>query len=456
MSDKPTLLVIDDEKNIREGLRAGLKMEGFDVVTAEDGEEGLSKCKTILPDAVILDLRMPKLGGLEFLKHSTASFPEIPVIVLTGHGDLDDAVESMRRGAYDFLSKPINIEKLVLVIQRAIQETARKTRQEQLEEMVEDKYRFDNIIGNSKAFHRVLQVVRQVAPTDATVLITGESGTGKEVIANALHTNSRRSKGPFIKVHCAALPETLLESELFGHEKGAFTGAMARKRGRFELADGGTIFLDEIGEISPSVQVKLLRVLQEQEFERLGGEETLKVNLRIIAATNKDLQKQVKEGLFREDLFYRLNIVNLHLPPLRERPEDIPLFVKEFIEKFSQKHGKKIRSIEPKALKLLESHRWPGNVRELQNLIEKLVVLSDGETITEAMIPFSGGGENRRKLEIDIGTSLDEIEKQAILATLDSTSGNKSRASRILGIGRKTLLRKLEEYGMKSDDSEED
>lgn len=445
------ILVVDDEKNIREGLRSALKMEGFDVITSEDGLDGLEKLTAIGADAVILDLKMPKLGGMEFLKRAHAIGNTAPVIILTGHGDVDDAVEAMKCGVYDFLTKPVNVDKLILVLKRAIEETERLARQNQLEELVDEKYNLNNIIGNSKGFQKIIQIVKQVAPTDASVLITGESGTGKEVIANAIQTNSKRAKGPFIKVHCAALPESLLESELFGHEKGSFTGAIGRKRGRFELSDNGTIFLDEIGEISSSVQVKLLRVLQEQEFERVGGEETIKVNLRIITATNKDLKKLVIEGKFREDLFYRLNIVNIIIPPLRERKDDVPLFADYFIQHFSKKHGKSIKSIQPKAMKFLENYRWPGNVRELQNLLENLVVLSQGNSISEDAIPeYIKGNMASDNFTIETGTPLDEIEKKAIIATLDYTNWNKSKASKILNIGRKTLLRKLDEYGMSS------
>lgn len=454
---KPTVLVIDDEKNIREGLRSGLKMEGYDVIASEDGEDGLEKLKTLGADAVILDLKMPKLGGMEFLQQARSIENQTPVIILTGHGGVDEAVDAMKRGAYDFLTKPVNIDKLVLILKRAIDETALRERSVQLEEMVEEKFRFSNIVGNSKTFQKVLQVVKQVAPTDASVLITGESGTGKEVIANSIHANSKRAKNPLIKVHCAALPETLLESELFGHEKGAFTGAIARKKGRFELADGGTIFLDEIGEISQKVQVKLLRVLQEQEFDRVGGEETIKVNIRVITATNRDLKKLVDEGKFREDLFYRLNIVNIRIPSLRERREDIPVFVSYFIGHFCSKHGKKPMTMQPKAVKAMENYNWPGNVRELQNLIENLVVLNPGDTITLDMLPaYVQGGADRTSLHIDIGLTMNEIEKKAILSTLEFTNGNKSRAAKVLDIGRKTLLRKLDEYGMAPKDGETD
>ncbi len=457
--DKPVVLVIDDEKNIREALRMGLKMEAFDVITAEDGQDGLDKLTTLGADAVILDLRMPKIGGLEFLQRVQGQQPGTPVIVLTGHGGLDDAVESMKRGAYDFMTKPVNIDKLVLVLHRALDEQKRRLRQEQLEEMVDARYQFDNIIGNSPALGRVLDMVRQVAPTDASVLITGQSGTGKEVIASAIHRNSPRRDGPFIKVHCAALPDTLLESELFGHEKGAFTGAVARKKGRFELADGGTILLDEIGEISQVTQVKLLRVLQEREFERLGGEETISVNLRVIAATNKDLKAEVEAGRFREDLYYRLNVVHIPMPSLAERREDIILLAQHFLQDFNRKHTRNVRTFAKAALARLESYSWPGNIRELQNVIENLVVFSQGDSIElDSLPPAIRDYQGDSKLQLDVGQSLADIEKQAILATLSSVNGNKSKAARVLSIGRKTLLRKLEEYGLGtgSESDEED
>ncbi len=453
--EKPLVLVIDDEKNIREALKNGLRMEGFDVYASEDGADGFEKLKTIGADAVVLDLKMPRLGGMDFLKEAHNAGIEAPILILTGHGGVDEAVETMKRGAYDFLTKPVNLDKLSLLLRRSIDEFRIKLREKELEEMLDEKYSFENIIGNSRAFMKVLQTVRQVAPTDASVLITGESGTGKEIIANSIHINSKRSGNPFIKVHCAALPESLLESELFGHEKGAFTGAIARKKGRFELSNGGTIFLDEIGDISLNMQVKLLRVLQEQEFERVGGEETIKVNIRLITATNKNLKKLLEEGKFREDLFYRLNIVNIMLPPLRSRTGDIPLFCDHFIKYYSHKHDRNVTGLSPRALKFLESYSWPGNVRELQNLIENMVVLCKTDLLTEEMLPdYITGSTVRKNITIEIGTDLEEIEKNAILATLDFTGWNKSQAAKVLKIGRKTLLRKLEQYGVDTGEKE--
>ncbi|OHD55233.1 MAG: transcriptional regulator [Spirochaetes bacterium GWF1_51_8] len=456
---KPTILVIDDEKNIREALRQYLTMEGFDVQAAEDGADGLNKFQTLLPDAVILDLRMPKIGGMEFLTKAFAAKEHVPIIVLTGHGGVDEAVECMKRGAYDFFTKPPEMDKLILVLRRALDESGRRERQNDLELMIDERFRFDNIIGNSAPLKKVLDTVRQIAPTDATVLVSGESGTGKELIASAIHNNSRRSKGPFVKVHCAALSETLLESELFGHEKGSFTGAIARKRGRFELADGGTIFLDEIGDISAATQVKLLRVLQEHEFERVGGEETLRIDIRVIAATNRDLHAEVNAGRFREDLYYRLNVINLRIPSLKERKEDIGMLASHFIKIYSKKHDKSITGISPKALKLLEAYDWRGNIRELQNLIENTVVLSKANEIQPESLPSNiRNYQGKKDILIEIGAPLSEIERRAILVTLESADGNKSLAARILKIGRKTLLRKLEEYGMKvsGDEGEKD
>lgn len=443
------ILVIDDEKNIREALRQGLTMEGFDVMASEDGEDGLKKFQTIGADAVVLDLKMPKLNGMEFLKRAHAIDPDIPILILTGHGGVDDAVEAMRQGAYDFFTKDTPLDKLIITLTRAIEEHRRKHREEQLMDMIDDRFKYDNIIGNSPPVRDVLKIVGQVAPTNASVLITGESGTGKELIAGAIHSNSNRKNGPFIKVHCAALTETLLESELFGHEKGAFTGAIARKRGRFELADGGTIFLDEIGEISQAVQVKLLRVLQEHSFERVGGEDTLDVDIRIIAATNKDLKQEVENGNFRQDLYFRLNVVHIDIPPLRIRTGDISLLSNYFLKVFTERHGKKVDTISNKAMKLLENYDWPGNIRELQNVIENAVVLSTAPVIEPENLPtYIRNYQGTTHLQIEIGMSMAEIERHAVLATLDSVGWNKSEAARVLKIGRKTLLRKLDEYGI--------
>lgn len=455
MTQKDRVLIVDDEKNIREALRLAFEMEGFDVMAAVDGADGLEKFEAIGADLVVLDLKMPKLGGMEFLKRAHALSPDVPIIILTGHGGVDEAVEAMRRGAFDFMTKPVHLDKLILVAKHAIEDKKMKSREEELLARLDERYNFKNIIGNSDEMKSVLDTVRQVAPTDATVLISGESGTGKEAIAAALHQNSKRKNASFVKVHCAALSESLLESELFGHEKGAFTGAQSRKKGRFELADGGSIFLDEIGEISPAVQVKLLRVLQEREFERVGGEETVQVDVRLITATNRNLEQEVAEGRFREDLFYRLNVVNLHLPPLRERAGDVTLLAQHFLRDFSARYEKEVKGFSAKSLKLLESYNWPGNVRELMNTVEKCVVLSSAEVIEADMLPdsirnFTGTGE----VKLEVGTTLAGAEKRLILSTLDAVGWNKSEAARVLGIGRKTLLRKLDEWGVGSQQAE--
>lgn len=381
------VLIIDDEDNIRSGLMLSLKSEGFDAQGAASGVEALDKINLFLPDLIVSDIKMPGLNGLELLEQVKIKHPNIPVIMLTGHAGLDDAVTAMKLGAYDFLTKPVHLDKLILLIQRAIAQTDQHQQLQNLSEQLEKHKDMENIIGSSGSIKKLQEMIRQIAPTDATVLLQGESGVGKEIFASAIHQNSMRSLGPFVKVHCGALPENLLESELFGHEKGAFTGATARRKGRFELANGGTIFLDEIGDISPAVQIKLLRVLQEREFERVGGEETIKTDIRIISATNKNLKQAVQDKIFREDLYYRLNVVELAIPPLRERKEDIPLLADFFLKNFSNKYNKQIKSFETEAMKKLLIYAWPGNIRELQNSIETAVVLSKDQEISVDVLP---------------------------------------------------------------------
>ena len=385
MKDK--LLIIDDEKNIREGLQRALTLDGYDVMLASDGREALDRIEEGDIDLVITDLKMPRLSGEELMKDALENYPYLPIIILTGHGTIENAVEAMRNGAYDFITKPLNIDKLSLIVKRALENSSLKRQNRELLNQLKKKYSFENIIGKSAAMKKVFETVELVAPSRANVLIYGESGTGKEMIADAIHHNSPRRDKPYVKVHCAALPETLLESELFGHEKGAFTGAIMRKRGRFELASLGTIFLDEIGEISLKTQVKLLRVIQEREFERVGGEHPVKVDVRIISATNKNLKEEIERGNFREDLYYRLDVVSIHVPPLRDKKDDIPLMVHKFIEDFSRENNKEIEGITNGALKSLMSYKWPGNVRELRNVIESIVVLTKSKVITEQDLP---------------------------------------------------------------------
>jgi DNA-binding NtrC family response regulator len=452
---KFTVLVVDDERNIRTGLKAALEMDGYEVLLAADGKEGLDLALHADVDLVITDLRMDGLSGEELLRRVTAEAPGIPVIVLTGHGTVESAVEAMRSGAYDFLTKPLNLDRLSLLVKRALKNRELVLQNRELEREMEGRKSFEHIIGKSPAMLKVFEVVRRVAPTKASVLITGESGVGKELIANALHNLSPRKDNPFIKVHCAALAETLLESELFGHEKGSFTGAASRKKGRFELAHSGTIFLDEIGEIDQSVQIKILRVLQEKKFERVGGEETLEVDVRVVTATNRDLEKEIAEGRFREDLFYRLNVVRVHVPPLRERKDDLALMISAFIREFAQENGKAIEGIDPKARQALYAYDWPGNVRQLRNCMESAVVLSSGPLITlDDLPPSIRPGSEAPVVAIPVGSTLADAEREVILQTLASCAGNKSKASEVLGIGRKTLHRKLDEYGVRDGEGE--
>jgi DNA-binding NtrC family response regulator len=454
---KFTILVIDDEKNIREGLGAALELDGYSVILAADGTEGLDIALHSDIDLVITDLRMPGVSGEEVLRRVTSETPGIPVIVLTGHGTVESAVDAMRSGAYDFLTKPLNLDRLSLLVKRALQNRELVLQQRELLREIEGRKSFEHIIGKSPSMLKVFEVLKRVAPTKASVLITGESGVGKELIANALHNLSPRKDNPFIKVHCAALADNLLESELFGHEKGSFTGAIARKRGRFELAQSGTIFLDEIGEIDQPVQIKLLRVLQEKKFERVGGEETLEVDVRVITATNRDLEKEIAAGRFREDLFYRLNVVCINVPPLRERKDDLPLMITSFIKEFADENGKVIEGVDPKARSALYAYDWPGNVRQLRNCIESAVVMTSGKVITlDDLPPSIRSGEEIPSIHIPVGVTMAEAEKQVILQTLSANSGNKTKTAEVLDIGRKTLHRKLDEYGVDTKGEAED
>ena len=450
---KFNILIIDDEKNIREGLSASLEMEGYNTVLAENGKEGLELFAKGDIDLVITDLRMPQVTGEEVLEKIISGSPGIPVIVLTGHGSIDTAVEAMRKGAYDFLTKPLNLDRLTLIVKRALQgrelSLQHRLLQEELQELQElqGKKVFESMIGKSSQMQKVFDTIKRVADSKASVLITGESGVGKELISNAIHNLSSRKDKLMIRVHCAALTETLLESELFGHEKGAFSGAVARKRGRFELANGGTIFLDEIGEINQNVQIKLLRVLQDKKFERVGGEETIEVDVRVVAATNKNLLEEIKKGNFREDLYYRLNVVNIEVPPLRERKEDIPLLVAEFIKTFAKENSKQIEGLDNKTRSILYNYDWPGNIRQLKNCIESAVVMCQGNVITVDDLPPGIVSTNENEsIKIPIGIPMEEAEKIIITENLAYFNGNKSKTADVLQIGRKTLHRKLEEF----------
>lgn len=454
---KFTILVIDDEKNIREGLGASFEMEGYEVRLAANGQEGLACVAKGDIDLVITDLRMDGISGEEVLRRVTTETPGIPVIVLTGHGSIDAAVDAMRAGAYDFLTKPLNLDQLSMIVKRALQGRELSLQHQQLQAEVEGAHKFDKMIGKSAEMQKVFELVKRVAPTKASVLITGESGVGKELVADAVHNLSPRSSHEMIKVHCAALSETLLESELFGHEKGAYTGADKMQKGRFELAHESTIFLDEIGEINQSIQIKLLRVLADRKFERVGGEQTIDVDVRVIAATNKNMEEEVKAGRFREDLYYRLNVVHIEVPPLRERRDDIPLLLNSFLREFADENGKKITGIDTRARAALYKYDWPGNIRQLRNCMESAVVMCTKNEITQEDLPPSISGiKDAADIAIPVGITLDEAEKTIIRENLAANKGNKSKTADILGIGRKTLHRKLQEYGMEDDSAQDE
>ena len=449
---KFTILIIDDEKNIREGLAANFELEDYNVKTASSGAEGLELVSKGDIDLVITDLRMNGISGEQVLARVTAETPGIPVIILTGHGSIDSAVDAMRHGAYDFLTKPLNLDQLTMIVKRALEGREMSLEHQHLKKELENSSALKGMIGKSAAMQKVQQMIQKVADTRASVLITGESGVGKELVANAVHNLSSRKDNSMVKVHCAALSETLLESELFGHEKGAFTGADRMQKGRFELAHGGSIFLDEIGEINQSVQIKILRVLQEKKFERVGGEQTISVDVRIIAATNRNLEEEVKAGRFREDLYYRLNVIHIEVPPLRDRKDDIPLLISNFLEEFNAENGKHIKSVDSRAKAAMFKYSWPGNIRELRNCMESAVVMCGGDEITLEDLPptvrESGASD---AVSVPLGISLDEAEKIIIQENLAANRNNRSRTAEILGIGRKTLQRWLSEWGLEDD-----
>jgi two-component system, NtrC family, response regulator AtoC len=446
------ILVVDDEKNMRWALERALKAQGYEVYQAEDGKQGLEAALHIRPELVILDLKMPEMDGLAVLTALKEQVPEIMVVMITAHGSTASAVEAMKLGAYDYINKPFDIDELKLVVAKALEVENLKATVQRLEHEVKERYSFQNIIGKGQVIQNIFALIERIADTNATVLIQGESGTGKELVARALHYSSNRKNNPFIQVNCAALPESLLESELFGHEKGAFTGAIAQRQGRFELANGGTIFLDEIGEISPQVQVKLLRVIQERSFERIGGQQTINIDVRVVAATNKDLAVEMREGRFREDLFYRLNVIPLHMPSLRERKEDIPLLIEHFLKKYDPKG--RISSVHPAALKLLVDYYWPGNVRELENTMERLAIVTPGATIEESDIPAEFRhsrvlpGPEVRFMMPESGLDLEQVEKAFITQALELAQGNKSKAAKLLGLTRHTLLYRIEKHNL--------
>lgn len=455
MKTRLDILITDDDRAHRVMLKKLLNGWGYNVTEADDGLVAVEKVRKISFDLILMDIRMTNVSGIEALEQIKQINADIPVIIMTAYASVETAVQTLKKGAYDYLTKPLDFDELQVSIARATEHSRLKKENEYLKEKLGEKFDRRNMIGQSPSMIKLLEVVEQVAATQATVLITGESGTGKEVIANAIHFNSARKNAPFVKINCAALTETLLESELFGHEKGAFTGADKRREGKFVQADGGSIFLDEVSEMSPAMQVKLLRVLQERELTRVGGHDVLKIDVRVIAASNKDLKKEIRDGRFREDLFYRLNVVTLDVPPLRERSEDIPLMAHAFLKMFAENNAKVIKGFTPQAMQKLASYSWPGNVRELMNAVERAVVLCRTETIGEEDLIFTMADQALSREVLSAGQkmpvasgnrSLEEIEKQSILEALQSCRGNKSEAARRLGITRKTLRKRLHKY----------
>lgn len=444
----PTVLIVDDERHTREGLQQMLE-DQYDVYLAENADQAFTLMGSETFDLVLTDLRMPGKSGLKVIDKALVLKNRPPVIMMTAYGNVPSAVEAMKRGAYDFLTKPVNLEKLEILMKRALESKSLQTEVESLHERLDFKYSFEGIIGNSNELKEVIERVKLVAPSRASVLVEGETGTGKERIAQAIHQNSNRGQGPFVAVHCAALPANLLESELFGHEKGAFTGATERRIGRFELADGGTLFLDEIGEISLSTQVKLLRFLEQRTFERIGSSKSIKVDTRLVAATNRDLQQMVNEGTFREDLYFRLNVVQITMPPLRERTEDLPILLNHFLGEFAEENHIDAPTFEPGAMQCLRRYSWPGNIRELRNFAENVVVLHRGNVIRDYDLESKFRGEMRSiDGEEKVVSPLDkeENEKRLLREALADAKGNRTSAAKLLGISRRTLHRKLQQW----------
>ncbi|MCM2265763.1 MAG: sigma-54 dependent transcriptional regulator [Desulfuromonadales bacterium] len=445
------ILIVDDEEGLRRLLVRVLTKSGYEATAVAGGAEALRQVAGESFDLVITDIKMPEMDGLELLRELKAFDPSLPIIVMTAYGTVENAVQALRAGAYDYVAKPFEIDELKLTVDKALERERLLAENRYLHAELEGRYDFAGTIGNSPGMNQVFDIASSVAASNASVLVTGESGTGKELLARSIHYNSARKEKPFIVLNCSALSEGVLESELFGHEKGAFTGALATRKGRFELADQGTLFIDEVGEMSLAAQVKLLRVIQEHEFERVGGSKPIKVDVRIVAATNKNLEEQVKIGRFREDLYYRLNVVNIHLPPLRERREDIEPLARHFLQKYVAETGKKITEIAPRALSCLLAHEWPGNVRELQNAIERGVVLSKGSVLTPRDLPqgLQGGDQICLQLPARGGNLIDileDLERQLIVQTLEREQGSQTRAADALGIKRTTLRYKMEKY----------
>lgn len=445
---KPSILIVDDEKTIRKNLAQYLS-DNYTTYIASNGNEAFEIISENSDIEVILsDVKMPEMDGIGLLDKVKSSNKNIVTIFMTGFSTIESAVDAMKKGAFDYMTKPLDLTKLEITIKNALENKNLKSENILLKQKIKSNFNTTNIIGNSEKMEVIMELIKRVSSTNATVLVQGGSGTGKELVANVIHYTSPVADGPFIKVNCSALAEGLLESELFGHEKGAFTGALFMKKGRFELADGGTLFLDEIGDIPPSIQIKLLRFLQESSFERVGGTKTLRVNVRIISATNKNLEELVNEEKFRDDLFYRLKVVTIDVPSLSQRKEDIPLITEFYLKKFTNIHNKHIKDISADAMKIIESYDWPGNIRELMNCIESAVVMTLGDQITVENLPPFITMKKRQPTRNSVNDNLFEIEKQAILNALDKTGGNKAETARILEIGLRTLYRKLNQYDM--------
>lgn len=456
MTEAPAILIIDDDASLRRVLEYNLREDGFRVVTAQAGAEALERCRTERVDLVVTDIRMPEMSGLELLTRLKAIEPELPVIVLTAHGTIDSAVEAMKLGAADYLTKPFNREQLKAAVRKTLNVAALKRENLHLRQMVAERFSFANMIAGSRAMRAVTEMASRVAQTDATVLLDGESGTGKELLAKAIHANSARARGPFVTINCGAIPEQLLESELFGHRRGSFTGAVADKRGKFEAADRGTIFLDEIGELPLLLQVKLLRVLQEREIDKIGDTRSIKVDVRVIAATNRDLEKMIADATFRDDLYYRLAVVSIRMPPLRERTDDIPLLVDHFLDKHVGRTGRQRPTVDKGVYSAFSLYAWPGNIRELENVIERALVLDKDGVIGLDDVPQPLKARDRRvtalRMELpDEGVPLEEVERELLRAALEKHDWNQTRAAAYLNITRSTLLYRMQKFGLERD-----
>jgi DNA-binding NtrC family response regulator len=447
MAQRGRILIVDDEANARAALSEILREDGYATETAADGFKALGKLDEFSPDVILTDLKMPGLDGIAFMDKARAAAPGAVFVVMTAFGTISSAVDAIKKGAENYLMKPLDPEALTAVVERAMEKARLVQETQRLRDRLRERNAFSHVVSADPKMQAVLDLVAQVGPSKASVLVTGESGTGKELIAEAIHQASPRARAPFVRLHCAALSESLLESELFGHERGAFTGAVGRREGRFKQADGGTLFLDEIAEISPAVQVKLLRFLQEKTFERVGGNETLKVDVRVIAATNRDLAAEITRGAFREDLFYRLNVVTIELPPLRERRGDIPVLASFFLRRYAAENGKTIETFSDEALATLHDYAWPGNVRELENVVERAVVLCEGPRVEKKHLPPSVVPAEERGGPPPIpGSTIQELERYAILTTLEACGGSTSKAATVLGVSSRKIQYKLHEY----------